>query len=382
MNETPPPPASAHSAATPLFVVSARSTLGVPVIPPPAIIETANRMRRALGRRHRKLAPPPVQILEAALSLLDHRILVVLCNAGIPDLLDKPTSLETLAVATRSDADRLERLVRYSAARGWLRLDRRGLVRPNANTRFLRRDHPGGWRAWVDFVGADHVVNAISALDLAGLSDGHARANGSPFFTWLDLHPADRATFDQAMAAGARMHALMLDKTLSWRHTQRVCDVGGGTGELLRTLLDRHPKWQGTVFDLPGTIERAVQHTCLTAVAGDAFTSVPTGHDTYLLVNVLHDWSDEDATKILRNVRTACARDARVIVVDFLRHTQPRDDLALRTDALMAALTGGGRERTKPNFATLAANTGFRLAKTHRLASSDHALELAPALRS
>lgn len=361
--------------------VTARSTLGVPFIPPAMISEQSTRLRGAVGRLHRVLAPPPVRILESALSLLDHRVLVALCQSGIPDAIDDATSVPALADALGVDRARLDRLIRFAAARGWLKIDRRGRVRATRTTAFLRRDHPAGWRAWVDFVAGEHVVDAVGALSLAGPGHGFAAVNGKPIFDWFDDHPSEWAVFDAAMAAGGRMHALMLDAAINWRTTANICDIGGGTGELVRSLLDRHPDWHGTVFDLPKVIERAVQHPRLSAVPGDAFASVPAGHDCYLLVNVLHDWSDDDCVRLLDSVAAVCGPDTRVIVVDSTRHNTPRDDLALRADVLMAALTGGGRERTREEFTALGQRAGMQVVNRRRLGSGDDAIEFRTANR-
>ncbi len=371
------PRGQASDPAPPRSPVNARSTLGVPVLPPAPVAEGAARFRNRLGALHRRMAPPPVQILESALSLLEHRVLVALCDAGLPEALVAATTNDALAELLGVDPDRLDRLVRYGASRGWLRVDRAGRIHPTATTEFLRKDHPAGWRAWVDFVGSEHVHNAVAVLKADDTSVGYEGVNGKPFFEWLEDHPDEWVTFDAAMAAGARMHALMLDSALNWHTSRHICDVGGGTGELVRTLLDRHPDWHASVFDLPNVIERAVQHPRLTAIAGDAFTSVPPGHDTYLLVNVLHDWSDGDAVRILRNVANACTSKSRVVIVENIRRAIPRDDLAQRADILMAALTAGGRERTSEHFAELARQAGFAPVKTYRLGSGDHAFELA-----
>jgi SAM-dependent methyltransferase len=266
----------------------------------------------------------------------------------------------------------LERLLRFAATRGWVRLDRRGRVRPTRVTAFLRTDHPGGWRAWVDFAGGEEVVAAVGALS-AGSSTTHAFAevNGAPFFEWMAAHPDRWATFDRAMAAGGRMHALGLAAALDWSTTRSVCDVGGGTGDLLATLLDLEPRLEGTVFDLPDVVARAVVHPRLTAVGGDAFESVPAGFDTYLLVNVIHDWSDDDSMRILGRVAEAMGPDARVVVVDNERATVPRADVAISADVLMAALTSGGRERSADELDGLACSAGLRLGHSVRLASAD-----------
>jgi hypothetical protein len=119
------------------------------------------------------------------------------------------------------------------------RLDRRGRVRPTRVTAFLRSDHPGGRRAWVDFAGGQEIDAAVGALSAdEEPTDAFAAVNGAPFFDWMAQHPERWSTFDRAMSAGGRMHALTLAAALDWSGDRRVCDVGGGTGELLSTLLD------------------------------------------------------------------------------------------------------------------------------------------------
>jgi O-methyltransferase domain len=356
--------------------IDARTILGVPFIPPASMSEGGARVRSALGRLHRAMAPPPVQILESALALLDHRVLVALCEAGVPDALDHPMTVEQLASALSVDPTRLDRLVRFASARGWVRIDRRGRVHATRTTRFLRADHPAGWRSWVDFMSIDHVVGAVAALDVYSTDDAFESANGQPFFSWMATHPAAWSTFDRAMAAGGRMHALTLDAAIDWAGVGSICDVGGGTGDLLAALLDRHPTWRGAVFDLPDVVARSIEHPRLQAIGGDAFVDAPAGFDAYLLVNVLHDWNDTDAGRILCRVGRAAPLDARIFVVDSNRRAVPRDELGLRADVLMAALTNGGHERDTAAFAELGRGCGLRLVRTVRLASGDLAHEL------
>jgi len=355
---------------------SAKTTLGVPFLPPAAMSAGSERVRTRLGRTRRSMAPPPVQILESAFSMLEHRVLVALCQAGVPEALDETMTIDNLALRLGLDPARLERLLRYGASRGWLRLDRRGCVSPNKVTAFLRSDHPSGWRAWVDFVSIPEVVDAVAGLDLRAHNAPFERRNGLPFFDWMAEHPNEWGVFDRAMAAGGRMHALTLDKAVNWKGTTQICDVGGGTGDLLATMLDRHPDWHGAVFDLPGVVARAVQHERMQRLAGDAFAAVPSGFDTYLLVNVLHDWSDADSIRILRNVAKAMPATGRLLIVDSQRRVVPRDEIFVSTDVLMAALTSGGQERTAVEFRALAAEVGLRLVRTFPLASGDVAHDL------
>jgi hypothetical protein len=174
------------------------------------------------------------------------------------------------------------------------------------------------------------------------------------------------------------MHALVLARALPWTTPGSVCDVGGGTGALLATLLDLVPGLTGTVLDLPAVVEHAVEHARLTVVAGDVFESVPAGFDTYLLVNVVHDWGDDDVVRILGRVAGAAGAGARVVVVEAESTDRPVAGVAVATDVLMAALTPGGRERSTEEVRGLAGRAGLRLASRTPLASGDVAWTLRP----
>ena len=347
--------------------------IGAPVIPPAAAAVAASKLRAVLGRGLRAAVPAPVRILEGLWGLLDHAALVALCDLGVPDALTARTSAAALAQQVGADADALERLLRYGAARGWVRIDRRGRVAPTAVTRFLRADHPGGWRAWVDFAGGADVVAATARIADAVRDggDAFALANGASFFDWMAAHPERGAAFDGAMAAGGRMHALTLAAGLDWSGATRVCDVGGGDGTLLRTLLAELPALQGVLLDLPHVVARAAPNERVTAVAGDAFVSVPGGCDTYLLVNVVHDWDDDAATRLLGTVREAAPPGARLVVVEGERTARPSDDIAGRTDLLMLAVAPGGKERSRAEVAALATAAGWRVERVVRLPSAD-----------
>ena len=246
------------------------------MLPPSRVAAATDRLRSALRRIHAGMGPPPVQILEALFGMLDHRVLVALCELDVPDVLTAPTEPEELARLVGADPARLERLLRFASTRGWVRIDRRGRVRPTRVTAFLRADHPGGWRAWVEFAGGGEVVDAVAGLTTdPGVSDAFAATNGDSFFTWMAAHPDRWATFDRAMAAGGRMHALTLGAAVDWSGCRRLCDVGGGTGDLLAALLDLVPEMSGTVFDLPEVVERAVHHERMTAIGGTRSKQFP-----------------------------------------------------------------------------------------------------------
>jgi hypothetical protein len=332
---------------------------------------------------HSRMAPPPVRILEGIFGMLDHRVLVALCAAGVPDALSGKTDPASLADKVGVDPVALERLLRFAATRGWVRIDRRGRVGPTAVTAFLRRDHPGGWRAWVDFAGGDEIVAAVASLTIgAKPTDAFAAANGIPFFDWMSGHPDRWAVFDDAMAAGGRMHALTLDAALDWSASRRVCDVGGG--------------YLGNCWlrcSSSNRISRVPCSTCLRSSTGRWSTSgsrpsaatrfakcragsTPTCSSTCCTIGTTTTQARSSTVS-----RWRPPRDARIIVVDNERTVTPHNDLAVSADVLMAALTNGGRERTTSEFAALGRASGLHLAGTARLASGDVAHEFVTSRR-
>jgi len=325
-----------------------REIMGVPALPPAAVIGLGTKARGWVGRMHRSMVPPPVRVLEGLFGVLDHGALVALSELGVPDALVRRMTLAELAETLAVPAEGLDRLVRYAAMRGWLKLDRRGRVSPNSTTAFLRSDHPGGWSAWVPFLAGRDVVAAVGALGDAIRSDGDAFeiANGNTFFDWMTANPGRHQAFDSAMAAGGQMHGLTLSAALDWSNSKRVCDIGGGDGALLRTLLDKQPHLRCVLLDLPEVTARATATEHLEVVGGDAFQQVPSECDTYLFVNVLHDWDDDDCVRLLSRAGTDGPNDVRIVVVEGHRSGRPTDDIAARTDLLMLALAPGGRERT------------------------------------
>jgi hypothetical protein len=145
---------------------------------------------------------------------------------------------------------------------------------------------------------------------------------------------------------------------------------------VLHVLLERVPHLRGVLFDLPAVVERAGAHERLDVVGGDAFVGPPPGCDTYLFVNVLHDWNDDDAVRLLAAARNAGGGDARIVVVESVRPERPRDRLSVRSDLLMLAVAPGGRERSGREIAALAERVGLDVSTTTPLASTDTAYEL------
>jgi hypothetical protein len=149
-----------------------------------------------------------------------------------------------------------------------------------------------------------------------------------------------------------------------------VVDVGGGNGTLLQAVLEADVALEGIVVDLPGVAERAAERLAgtpvagrLRAVGGDFFGELPAA-DAYVLAQILHDWDDGDAARILAACRRAANDGARLLVLEQLMPEGPEPNPVKRLDLQMLVLLGG-RERTEAEFAALFVGAGWQLVARH-----------------
>jgi O-methyltransferase domain len=132
---------------------------------------------------------------------------------------------------------------------------------------------------------------------------------------------------------------------------------------------------QGILFDLkdivPGAEKRihelGLEGRCRTE-HGDFFKAVPEGGDIYFMKHILHDWTDEQATTILRNCRRALEsnseskRTGKVVLLEFV--VPPGNELhPSKFIDIEMLFFPGGRERMEHEWRNLFAGSGFRLSR-------------------
>lgn len=351
--------------------------LAAPSLPPAVVVRRVFALRSWLGRAADRMFPPTVLAAEAMFAPMEVKLVGVTCELGVPEALDTgPRSAGDLATELGLDADALERVLRYLAARGWYKRRRNGTYQLTARSRLLRADDPDSLRDWVRFMSADWHWDIWSHISTAIREGGSAAraANGYEFFEWAhDHHETASDTFDGAMQSLSGMAGPLLARTIDLSGSRSVCDVGGGTGRTLAAVLARHPSVQGTLYDLPDVVAQpvglldAVAAGRWEATGGDFFEEVPADHDTYILQAVLHDWDDERAGQILANIRTAMGSTGRVHVMDQILDPRQRDSMATAVDVLMLNLADGGRERTSEEWDRLFESSGFRIVERSQL---------------
>ena len=93
---------------------------------------------------------------------------------------------------------------------------------------------------------------------------------------------------------------------------------------------------------------------------GDFFEAVPEGADLHLLKQIVHDWNDERAMRLLQNCHRALTPAGKLLLVEMVVPTDNRPSPAQAMDLNMLVLLGG-QERTEDQFERLLKAAGFRL---------------------
>ena len=101
---------------------------------------------------------------------------------------------------------------------------------------------------------------------------------------------------------------------------------------------------------------------------------MPAGGDAYILKSVIHDWPDDDAVRILRNVRAAAAAGSRLLLVEFVVPEHHREYVGNWLDLEML-LALDARERSAAEYGRLFDRAGFRLQRVVGTASPFSVLE-------
>jgi hypothetical protein len=154
-----------------------------------------------------------------------------------------------------------------------------------------------------------------------------------------------------------------------------IVDVGGGHGPLLSAILAAAPASRGVLYDLPKVVANAPSLLRAQGVAervviaeGSFFDDVPPDGDAYILKNIIHDWPDDKALQILRNVRAAAGPQATVLLVELVIPDHHRDFAGKWADLEMM-LNLGARERTAAEYRDLLSQAGLRMTRVAQTAS-------------
>jgi hypothetical protein len=298
--------------------------------------------------------------------------LYVATKLTIADRLAKgPRTAASLAADAGVQEDGLYRVLRALASLGVFEETSPRTFALNAAGELLRTDRPDSVHPMALWL-TEPLHFRVYAEMMHSVKTGQPAAEkvvGKPVFEYFGEQPELSAVFNDAMTQFSGAVAPAAVKAYDFSGIDTLVDVAGGHGEVLMTVLRANPKMRGILFDIEHVIAGAKPRIAAAGLAGrcetatgDFFKAVPAG-DGYVMKHIIHDWDDERAVRILKNIRSAMtSREGRLILLETVLQPGNQPDLGKLIDLEML-LMPGGRERSAEEFRTLLAQGGFALSK-------------------
>jgi hypothetical protein len=302
--------------------------------------------------------------MELATAYWPSRCLHIVAELSIADALDdRPQTAATLAEKTGADPKALHRVLRSLTNHGVFTL-KDGKFAHNDASRMLRADAAISMKGMVALTGLPILWNGYREL-------GHSLRTGRPsieaiveggIFAYFAAHPDEAQVFNEAMVAKTIAFVFPVIAAYDFKVFKTVADIGGGVGRLLSAVLDAAPGANGVLFELPQVIEqaKAFPHPRMALVSGDFFRDEIPPCDAYILANVLHDWSDDEAVAILNKIKSTAPASAKFLIMETVLQEQGTNDLMIDVDTEMLVLTTG-RERTQIEWDEILEKGGLRM---------------------
>lgn len=309
--------------------------------------------------------PPQLALARMMSGYAVSQLIYVAAKLQIADRLkDGPLAIDELANSSGTHATSLLRVMRGLAAVGLFRESSGRQFELTPLGQYLRTDVPDSLAPMALFTHDSYLAWAelLHAVETGEPAFNHLF--GMHRYQYLEQHPDAAARFNAAMALLSAQLRRAVVAAYDFSQFETAVDIGGGQGGLLLDLLRANPSLRGILFDTDAVTQAAGKHERCDVVAGDFFTAVPSGGDVYLLSHVIHNWSDDDAARILANCREAMPAGGTLLIVEMIMPDECGPSMSnyplVMTDLQMFVMTGG-RERTEGEYHALLQRSGFEL---------------------
>ena len=296
------------------------------------------------------------------------RCLHAVADLEVADALgNEPKTAVELAKSVGAHPGSLARVLRLLSAYGVFEIDG-DKVRHTPASRLLRSDHPQSMRALARMFGLRVNWNAYSEFEHSVRTGQPATAKTLPRGLWghFKENPEEGCIFDEAMVAKAQAQVPAVVAGYDFSRFGTIADIGGGRGHLLQAVLESNRSVKGVLFDLPNVIQAAAGAASdrLKLEAGDFFKDPLPTADAYTIMEVIHDWADEESLAIFKAIRSAAKPGATLLVIEQLVPNDPGPHWSKMLDIHMLTLVGG-LQRTHEEYDALLRRAGFELKRVH-----------------
>jgi O-methyltransferase/methyltransferase family protein len=314
--------------------------------------------------------PPHAQLVQMAMAHWGSHILYVAAKLGLADhLANGPLNAEQLAERTSTHAPSLYRLMRTLAGYGILTEDNSRRFSLTSLGEAMKTGAPGAARATILTIASPWWTAGFAELmhSVQTGKPGFEKMAGMAIFDWLAENPEQASLFNETMVGIHGAEPPAIAAAYDFSGVKKIVDVGGGSGNLLTTIVAKFPESRGILFDMPhvirdgaATIKARGLTDRITIEQGSFFETVPAGGDVYILSHIIHDWSEDLCLKIFGNCTRVMNPDTRLLIIEMVLPSDNTPHPGKILDMMM--LVGpGGQERTVEEYDELLSKAGLRI---------------------
>jgi len=229
---------------------------------------------------------------------------------------------------------------------------------------------PWSVRAWMEL---GHSIRAGTPA--------FEHVHGIELFEYLDKRPNELELFAEGMRSFSVSTGTAVAETYDFSGIRTLADIGGSQGFVLSLVLQKYPDMRGILFDLPAVVKGASSfiksyglESRIDVRSGNFFESIPSEADAYLLKHILHNSSDGDCLRILKNIYAIAEPGTKLLVIDAVIGARNEHDFAKILDIQML-VHFRGKERTQAEWKELLHAAGFELTRIVPTSPFVHVME-------
>lgn len=332
--------------------------------------------------------PPPFALLDLIMGSMVTQAIHVAAKLDVAEhLADGPLTAAEIAQRCGADPDAVHRVLRLLAGYSIFGQDTDDRFALTPMSEALRDDAPISMRAMALLLGHpfewEHWGHLLDAVRTGEPVLPTLRQMGG--YEFLAANPEFASVFESGMGNLSTLETQPIVDAYDFSGFDTIVDVFGGQGTLLAAILAGAPKTTGVLADERAEFLGAEQFLRDAGVGdratidtGGLFDKPPAGADAYLLKHIVHEWPEEQALELLRNVRSSIPDHGRLLLMEFVLPDGPQPHPGKLVDLWLMILMGG-KERTEDEYSKLLRRAGFRLTRVIPTASSVAIVEAVPA---
>ncbi|TVY62837.1 O-methyltransferase lepI [Lachnellula suecica] len=302
----------------------------------------------------------------------------------------EPATVTALAEEAKATTGLMGRLLRYLSSVGCIKEVDKDTFESNNITQTLAMDGVQGgvqhlfdtfgpvFQVLPDFLKDNHYHEIT---DVANTPLQKAFNTKLPAFLWIQTMPSNFAHFNNWMMVQHMGMPVWLDVYPYQDQAEAIkndveraffVDVGGGLGHQSIALRNKVPDLKNKILlqEQQMVLQFAIDHPGVEKMPYDFYTEQPVkGAKIYYLRNIIHDYPNEKATVILKNLVAALAEDSIILIDDMVIPDTNAHRNATQLDiCMMAGLAS--IERTREAWHELIESVGLKINRIYTYTAS------------